>query len=240
MPTPGLLGKRPAVRPYGLSELAAYFLRRPPSPPPSVAVPSVADWGMEGNDQYGDCVMAGAAHALMAWNVEVKESDPIPAEQAVVDQYLALTGGQDSGLVIADTLQHWHTDGLFGGNRIAGYAPVNVRSIPDIHMAIAFYGVCKVGIACPESAEEQFAAGKPWTPVPGSPILGGHDIELVAYDAHYLYAVTWGAVVAVSYPFAAAYADEGWAMIPQAFVEAGRGPALDLAALKADMGSLAA
>jgi hypothetical protein len=31
---------------------------------------AVAHWGMLGNDHYGDCVWAGAAHETMLWNKE--------------------------------------------------------------------------------------------------------------------------------------------------------------------------
>lgn len=235
--TAGKLGKLPATRPYGISDLGAYLMHRPPAPPAAVSAPAVASWPMAGNDQYGDCVFAGSCHAIQAWNAEVSEHDAVPADQAVVDAYLAYTGGEDVGANISQVLRMWQRKGLFG-QKIAAFAPVNEKSIADLHMAIAFYGNCKIGIQCPESAQEQFGEGKPWTVVPGSPIEGGHDIELVGYDANCVYAVTWGAVVEVTYPFIAKFCDEAWAVIPHQFVEAGKGPALDLKSLQADINSL--
>lgn len=235
--TAGKLGKLPATRPYGLHELGAYLMHRPPAPPAAVKVPDVSAYPMGGNDAWGDCVFAGCQHAIQAWNAEVDEHDAVPADQAVVDAYLAYTGGEDVGANISDVLHLWQRQGLFG-QKIAAYAPVNHRSIPELHQAIAFYGVCKIGIQCPQSAQEQFGEGKPWTVVPNSPIEGGHDIELVGYDAHCVYAVTWGAVVEVTYPFLARYMDESYAIIPHAFVEAGKGPELDLKSLQADINAL--
>lgn len=232
------LGKRPAVRPYGLRVLTDYMTERPPTPPATSPVPKVATWPMFGNDRIGDCTIAGAAHAIQAWNTEVSQNDPLPDVDEVESQYFEITGGADSGCVEADVLRLWATKGMFDGASIAGYAPIETSSIPMLEAGVAFYGCAYLGIQCPESAQEQFAAGKPWTVVPGSPIEGGHCILLVGYDTHVGYAVSWGAVVEVTWPFLAAYLDEAWAIIPHEFVEAGHGPSLDLASLRADLGAL--
>ncbi len=149
--SPFKLGKLDAVRPHGLSELAVYARGKLPEPPPGVPPmgAGVADWGVLGNDTYGDCTMAGAAHMVMAFNAEVSESDPMPDSAQVVEQYLALSGGQDSGLAEADVLRTWATTGLFGDAPIAGYAPVAVGDLTAIHQAIAFYGGGYQGVALP-------------------------------------------------------------------------------------------
>jgi len=231
----GKLGKLPAVRPYGVADLSAYTQSRLPSPPSQVPTPTVADWGMLDNDTLGCCTISGAGHAIMAWDTEVARQDTPPDDAEVKSQYFAITGGADTGCVEANVLALWQGSGLFGDNKIAGYAPVNVQRITDIQQAIAFYGCAYIGVALPASAQEQFSANQPWTVVPGSKILGGHCVVLVGYDDHYATAVTWGATVEVSYPWLAKYMDECWAVISQEFVEAGRGPALDLASLQADL-----
>lgn len=236
--SPVKLGKRPAVRPYGLHMLTDYMTVRPPAPPATVQVPKVASWPMYGNDRLGDCTIAGAAHAMQAWNAEVNQNDALPTQGDVEETYFSFTGGADSGCVEATVLQVWKATGMFNGNRIIGYAPVATNSIPMLESSVAYYGACYVGIQCPESVQEQFIVGKPWTVVPGSPIDGGHCIVLVGYDAHAAYAVTWGSVVEVTWPFLAAYLDEAWAIIPEEFEQAGKGPMLDLKALQADIGAL--
>jgi hypothetical protein len=198
------------------------------------------------NDTYGDCTIAGAGHMIVAANALVNGSDPIPTDPEIQQEYFAETGGPDSGCVEADVLKNWYTRGLFqmntgnvcSTNKIAGYAPVNPQSIRDVQQAIAFYGGCYIGVQLPQSAQQQFGEDDQWTVVPGSPIEGGHCILYVAYDAHNLYAVTWGAVIAVAYPWHAAYCDEAWAVVPQAFVEAGHGPTLDLKSLQSDISQL--
>jgi hypothetical protein len=93
------LGKGPAVRPHVLSDLTVYVTTKIPDPPAAVDYYSAigrTDWGMLGNDQYGDCTIAGAAHAIMAWNAEVKKADPVPSSDQVVAQYDQITGGKDT------------------------------------------------------------------------------------------------------------------------------------------------
>ncbi|HEX7355257.1 MAG TPA: hypothetical protein VF288_10545 [Mycobacteriales bacterium] len=234
-----MLGRLPAVRPHGLKTLSAYATKRLPAPPKAVEYGrGVTGWGMDANDRYGCCTIAGAAHLLAAWDSEVSEHDPVPNADDVIDQYLRITGGQDTGCVEADVLSLWHRSGLFGGAPIAGYAPVDPRDIIAVHQAIAFYGGAYLGVTLPESAEEQFADGARWTVEPGSPVLGGHCVVAVGYDSLGLSCVTWGKVARVTYPWLSAYMDECWAIVPHQFVEAARGPALDLESLEADLAAL--
>ena len=232
------LGKLAAIRPQGLRDLAVYANGKLPLPPKSVDYYSGLTLPIDGNATYGDCVMAATAHLLAAWDREVSENIPIPDGDQVVETYFELTGGGDTGLNEAQVLQWWHQQGLFGGS-IAAYAPVDLKDITAIQQAIAFCGGALFGIGCPQSAQEDFAAGRPWTYDPSSPILGGHAIAPLGYDATYVYCATWGGIAPVTYPFLSALLDECWAIIPQAFVDAGKSPTIDLATLQADLSALA-
>jgi hypothetical protein len=240
MPTAGKLGKLAAVRPHVLSDLAVYAKGKIPDPPPSVDYYTEvgSNWGMLGNNTVGDCTIAGAAHAVMAWNREVKRNLPVPDQAAVVKQYEAITGGADTGCVEVNVLTLWQQQGLWGDNRIDAFAPVPTRDLVAVHKAVAFYGGAYIGVTLPRSAVDQFKQNAPWTVVPHSPIEGGHCVILVGYDPSFAYAVTWGAVVQVTYPWLATYMDECWAIISEEFAQAHGGPELDLAALQADLAQL--
>jgi hypothetical protein len=216
-----------------LSDLSVYATSKLLAPPSEVAVPN-AQYPIDGNDRYGDCTMAGVAHLISAWDAEVTEDDLVPNAPDVIAEYFQLTGGQDSGLNEADVLRTWQKSGLFG-HQIAAYAPVDPSNITELHQAVAFYGACYLGINCPESAQEQFAEDQPWTYVPGSPIEGGHCIVALGYTSSALLCATWGGIAEVTYPFLSHFMDESWAIISNQFVEAGKGPLLDLAALQADL-----
>lgn len=230
------LGRLAATRPFGVRNLTAYATTRLPQPPASVDVPS-APYPMDGNDQYGDCTIAGVAHQIAAWNAEVHETDPVPSSSQVVETYFSLTGGPDSGLNEENVLQTWRTKGLFG-NKIDAYVPVNPKDITELHQTVAFYGGCYLGVVVPQSAQEQFQDDQPWTVVPGSQVLGGHCIAALGYTTNGLLCATWGGIAEVTYPWLAAYLEEAWAIIPHEFVEAGRGPSLDLASLRSDLGQV--
>lgn len=241
------LGALPPVRPPVFADLADYATLA--TPPATIPVPKVTAWGMDGNDQYGNCGMCGSSHLIAAWDAITGSADPIPDEAQTIEQYKAITGcvtagdANDTGLVLSDVLKLWSNVGLFGDNKIAAYAPVNHKAIVDIHQAIAEYGGCYVGVNLPQSAEDQFNAGMPWTLVGDAPV-GGHCVVFIAYDAGssrgpgWLYAVTWGKVVRVDWTWFAHYATEAWAIVPQEFVESGKGPLLNLAQLQADIATL--
>ena len=231
-------GKLPATRLAGVGTLTAYASGKLPAPPPSVDAPSTP-YPMDGNDRYGDCTIAGVAHLIAAWNVDVREKDAVPSSATVVEQYLSLGHGQDNGLNEQDVLETWRTTGLFG-QKIAAYAPVDHNSITELHQAIAFYGGAYLGIQCPESAQQQFARNEPWTVDPTSQVEGGHCIVAVGYTPTALLCATWGSIAQVTYPFLAQYLDEAWCVLPHQFIEAGRGPRIDLQSLRADLNGLAA
>ena len=236
------LGKLPATRLAGVETLSAYASGKLPTPPASVAVPGpVADYPMDGNDVWGDCTIAGIAHLLAAWNILVDSTSiPVPTAQQCIALYEQLTGSNTppgDGLNETTLLAQWRKEGLFG-NQIEAYAPVDYKSIIDLHQAVAFYGGAYLGIACPESAQQQFQENQPWTYVPGSPIEGGHCIVALGYTPTALLCATWGGIAEVTYPFLAHYLDEAFAIISQEFVQANGGPELDLAALEEDLDSL--
>lgn len=215
------LGRLPAKRPAALANLDVYATGKLPPPPPTMEVPK-AHYLIDGNDQYGDCTIAGVSHLISAWDAEVKQKDAVPMEKQVVDEYFRLSGGVDSGLNEADVLKTWHTKGLFGA-KIAGYAPVNPTSLLQLHQSVAFYGGCYLGIECPLSAQEQFSNGEMWTYVPGSPIEGGHCVAALGYGPHGgLHCATWGGIAVLSAGFLAHFLDEAWCILPHQMVEARR------------------
>ena len=233
------LGKLAARRPVGLKELPEY-LTIPLSPaPPAVKVPGIQDWQMLGNDTLGDCTFAGIAHAqdALTWDLAMHESQHHASDAQVVAAYLAYTGGQDIGADEASLLQHWRTNRLFAGKDF-GYAPTAL-DLNTVKQVINSFGVAYIGIQCPQSAQEQFGAGQPWTVVQGSPIEGGHCIILVGYDPQYIYGVSWGKVVAIDPAFLTQYMDECWAIICPEISTKGEFHSVNLSALQADLTNVA-
>ena len=234
------LGRLPATRPAALADLAVYAQGKLPTPPRTVEVPRLP-YPIDGNASFGDCTIAGAAHLIEAWDAEVKEPDRIPTEEEVVDQYFTLTGGEDNGLNEAEVLLQWQREGLFEGlpnrSEIAAYAPVSPHRLLEQHQAIAFYGGLYMGIECPLSAQEQFAAGEPWTFVEGSEVEGGHCVVGLGYGPNGgIHAATWGGIAVLEASFLAHYLDEAWVVLSHQIVEAKKDQlGLDLKTLSTDL-----
>lgn len=248
MPSSNLkLGLNPGYKPVGLQELPFYAAGALPKAPTKVAVPTVAvqsdgtKWGMDGNDQYGDCGVAGINHGFMADASITAETEKFPDDQAIVDYYMTYTGGQDSGVVLADFLKYVQAKKFSDAHTITAYAPVAEHDVPTLHFAISTYGFVYTGITCTAQMQEDFQNGKPWTlESVESEVEGGHCIPLVGYDSKYLYAVTWGGVQPIDYSAWHYMSTEAWAVITGEFVaKGGDNRGVNLAALKADLSKLA-
>lgn len=236
----GKLGKLAPEIPAGLNMLAAYLTDPLPPAPASIAVPSVANWDMLGNDKYGDCTFAGMVHAFMTTASKEKETETFPNDSQTVAAYLSYTKGQDVGCVEAQLLQSWKSQSILG-HELSAFAPVAVSNLEEVKQVIHTFGVCYIGIEVPAACEVQFAEHKPWaltnTPADNQ-ILGGHCVILVAYDSSYFYAITWGAVQKVEYTWLTKYMDEAWAIITPEVAKKGFN-GLNLAQLEKDIEALA-
>lgn len=238
---PGKYGRKPAHFPVGLRTLDRYAAGPLPAAPASVTVPSVAAWGMLGNDTYGDCGVAGIDHGFMAADADLLEPVLSEADQDVVNYYLTYTGGQDSGVVLSDFLAYVKQHGFLSGHTVAAYAPVAVHDVPTLQFAIDAYDFAYAGITVYQGMEQAFAAGLPWdlASVSGD-VAGGHCVPVVGYDSSWLYCVTWGQVQKIAYPAWARIAEEAWAVITGEVATAGTdGHGINLTALQADLSKLA-
>lgn len=237
--TPGKYGRRPALIPAGLRDLTYYAAGPLPKAPASVPPPAVADWGILGNDTYGDCGVAGLQHGFMADAADLHENEPFPHDQDCVQYYLTYTGGQDSGVVLSDFLSYVRQRGYYS-HTVEAYAPVAVNDVPTLQFATWAYDFTYCGIAVTQAMEEAFGAGEPWTlDVLDSPVAGGHCVPVVAYDSAWLYVVTWGQVQKVAYSAWHHMASEAWAVLSGELVAAsGDGHGINLAALQADLSRL--
>lgn len=237
----GKYGRLPGHIPNGLRDLTWYVAGDLPAPPARrpVPLPGSGDWGMDGNDVYGDCGVAGLHHGNMCVEYDTHDQLTPVTGQQVTDYYLQYTGGEDNGVVLADFLKYVKQNGFYG-RTIAAYAPVSISDIPTIQFAINGYGFVYAGIQVTEAMENAFSAGQGWTPADfaNSPIMGGHCVPLVGYGTIDMFCVTWGKMQAISYSAWPFMAEEAWAII-WGEQEAKNGEhGFNLAALQADLSKL--
>jgi hypothetical protein len=204
---------------------------------------------MDGNDTVGDCTIAAAAHHVETWTYN--ESPPAPVNfttQDCLSDYYALTGGPDTGLDLLTVLNQWQTKGLnrAGGNPdvIKAFVQLKTGDMGEAQQAIALFGGAYIGLALPDFIVNSPAPTQMVWDVPSGGAVGpnapnsnnGHCVPLIGYDANYIYFVTWGAVVQMTWAFYAAYSDEGYVALSQDWLGSGTAPSgFDLTQLEADL-----
>ncbi|MGH3380131.1 MAG: hypothetical protein ACRDP6_35910 [Actinoallomurus sp.] len=184
----------------------------------------VTDWPMYGNDQYGCCVWSMIGHIIEA--VTTYAGTPArPNDVALLEAYTAVTGfnpddpSTDQGTVIQDALDYWRKTGVEmpdgSRHKILGFAEVNVRD--DAEVKAGLWGFCHLGLGInfPDTAMQQFDAGRPWDVVRGARIEGGHAVDLGAdgVASPPLEVVTWAQTQGMTAAFWDAYVEEAWIVL---------------------------
>jgi hypothetical protein len=235
------LGRLPGQIPVGLRDLSYYVAGSLPAPPPSVAVPEVANWAMLGNAIYGDCGVAGLQHGLEAAATDTGETSefPFPNDREAIAYYLEYTGGQDTGVVLSQYLAYVRQNGYYR-HTVQAYAPVAVHDVPLLQSAVDLFDFAYCGITVTAAMEQASADGETWTaPMTEGQVLGGHCVPIVGYSESSLTIVTWGSLQEITYNAWHRMSDEAWAVISGELVSAGDdGHGVNLAALQSDLDSL--
>lgn len=249
---PVKLGKRPAKHDPRTLRLASYLspARLPPIPESVAWSSKVPNWPMYANDQIGDCAIAGPAHQVQAWSFNDDDTpDFTPTDEQVIGGYMRVGGydpnnpASDNGSVLLDVMNAWRREGLFG-RKIGAFVSVSPSQHDLVAAGIYLFGGLCIGLNLPRACQDhevwkapgRFHRWGQWAP--GS--WGGHCVEVVDYDSHYLTCVTWGGLKKMSWAFFDAYCDEAFAMIaPEWLGTDGKAPnGFDGVALVNDLAAL--
>jgi len=219
------LGKKPARKDSVKFKLKSYIdTSKLPKPPKNFGHADLMgkNWEMLGNDQFGDCVFAGAAHETMLWNKEAGNQVAF-TDKAVLSDYSAVTGfnpsdpNSDNGTDMQEAASYRRKTGVIDSDgkrhQIAAYLAIEPGNLLEHYIAIYLFGAVGIGINFPNSAMDQFNQNKAWKVNSKSPVEGGHYIPLVAKKGNYLYCVTWGRLQAMTLGFFKKYNDESIAYV---------------------------
>lgn len=213
------LGKKPAVKDSVSLRFRDYVaLTKLPEPPETVNHQHILhDWGMLGNDKYGDCVWAGAGHETKAWNITGGHPADI-TDTTVLEAYSAVTGfnpddpstdnGTDMSVAAKYRQKTGVADALGMRHKIGAYVAVTPGSHEEVKQGVWLFESIGIGIQFPNTAMDQFNDGKPWDVVKGAKIEGGHYVPALGYDNDYIYVITWGKVQKMTWAFFDKYCDE--------------------------------
>lgn len=215
------LGRRPARRDHRIPALARYKRGVALPPPPKAVLPPDLTWPMSLNDQIGDCTIAAVAHCIQRWSGRILTDAEVLAAYRQISGYNPADPNTDKGCVEADVLQTWLQTGI-AGDKLAGYAAVNISDIMELKDAVNWFGAVYLGINCPRSAMDNTDL---WDVVPGSPIEGGHAIIGVGYDdaENVAYVVSWGKLIKVTPAFIGKYIEEAYALLSRDWSQEGIG-----------------
>ena len=241
------LGCLPGHVPNGLRDLTWYAAGALPTAPLKVEPPTPpassdgTAWGMDGNDEYGDCGVAGVNHGEMCVDLDSHTAlAPVTGSQ-VVSYYLEYTGGEDQGVVLADFLAYVRKTGWFG-RKLPLYAPVSVSDFKTLQFAVNAYGYAYTGIQVTDLMMAASQNGnRQWTAADfqNGNVEGGHCVPIVGYDSDNLYAVTWGEIQPIAYSAWHLMSTEAWACVWGEIPASGLdGHGVNLAALQGDLSRL--
>jgi hypothetical protein len=247
------LGKKTPPSHHPLPFARYFDLDKLPTPPAVFGNTSlITNWGMLGNDQYGDCVEAGGPHQVMYMEKDAGNPQSTFTTATSLSDYSAVTGfnpndpNSDQGTDMADYAAYFKSPGLIdvAGHRhvVDGYVALAPGNIQELMTAAYIFGGAGFGFAFPQSAMDQFNAGHPWTwtYVAHSPIVGGHYVYVYGRNsAGQIVLVTWGKTWTMGTGFARYYNDETLVYLSMEWLKNNMTPSqCNLAQLEADMKAL--
>lgn len=206
-------------------------------------------WGMLANDRLGDCAIAGPGHEHMLTSAAAGNQVSF-TDEAIVLAYSAITGynpanpSSDQGSNVRDVLKYRQATGLVDAagaiHKIGAYVALETGNWEQLLQALYLFEAVGIGIQFPNSAMNQFNAGKSWSVVAGSSIEGGHYIPCIGRpSASDVVVVTWGATEKMTKTFFEKYADEVWGILSPEMLSGGKSlEGFDLAALQFDLAAL--
>jgi hypothetical protein len=160
-----------------------------PTPPETFGrMDMVKNWGMLGNDEWGDCAIAGPLHQIMLNCAESGTSVSIDTDAALrnyseitnFDENAGPSGENptDNGTSIDAMAKAWLKTGLADSDgkrhKIVAFVDLNPGDTRELWTAMYLFGSVGLGFALPDSAQDQTANREAWDVVPGANIVGGH------------------------------------------------------------------
>lgn len=192
-------------------------------------------------DGLGDCTIAACTHACTIWRAAVGQGTVILPDWVTLKYYSMFDGyvygdeSTDNGGVVVTVLNDWRNRGYgyrphkheaggkrkHGSDQLLAYAQVNVADKTEIQQSINLFAVNYIGLNLPLTAQNQniwavVGDGMSGPSAPGS--WGGHSVVCIGYDLNYIWCVTWGQLMAMTYGFWRCYVDESFALLSSDFL----------------------
>ena len=190
-------------------------------------------WGMLGNDDIGDCTIAGAMHAVMLWKRIAKSSATFSTADALDDYrdacgYVIGDPRTDQGGDMLSVASYWRQTGMrdtsVGRHMITAYMNLDAGNLDHLDLACYLFDAVGLGVELPHSAESQFRAGEPWSVVSNDPLEGGHYIPYIQKTGNIRQVVTWGGLQDVTEAWLRKYLREVMVYVSPEYLVDGKSP----------------
>lgn len=203
---------RPKARPQALA-LSAYFDPNDMATPPPAALDystkaAAAIARMYLNDRLGCCVISAKAHAAGIWSGNDADSGGLlqASDAEILAAYRIWNPGTaDNGCSMAQVNNYFRATGLaFAGarRRIDGYVSVDWRNQVLAQVGIMLFGGIDLGINLPQA----WTSAAVWDVTP-TPIVGGHNVMAIGWNAQGFLISSWGRIYLMTY---AAFTSTRW------------------------------
>jgi hypothetical protein len=161
------------------------------------------DWGVLGNDKWGDCVVAGGCHEHMLWNRIAGRTVTFNTDDVGRD-FRAMTGLPPNPITGADmhtSAKYRLRTGLLDSagvrHKIGAYMELQPGNLQQLYAAIYLFDAVGVAFRFYNAWFDQFRRREAWRIETGmTATLMGHYVPLVALRGN-LVGVTWGRFQAI-------------------------------------------
>lgn len=210
----------------------------------------ITNWGMLGNEKFGDCGPAAVAHYVMMVTEYLTGTMISPTLNDVLALYKLCnptfdptTGVGDNGVDMGQMLGFVCSNGI-GGKTALAHATVDVSDLDALRAVTSIFGGVLLGVDLETAQQSQTTSGGPWNYAPsgewgGHAVLGGLYTSDATAGHSDVSVVTWGQVMGTTDAFFQHQLMEAHVLIfPEHLGTAEFQQGVDTAALSADYQAL--
>jgi hypothetical protein len=210
------LGRRAPKRTPSL-RLSSYLTGNIPTHPDAADhFSAISDWGLYGNDHYGDCGPVSVANQRKLVTKYLTGTEVSPSQDDVFDLYKRSGNpafpAEDNGVDMQTMLEAVVAGGI-GGTKAIAFASVDPKNLDEIDAAIAIFGSVLFGVTLETAQQSQSSL---WE-YAQSGIWGGHAVLAGRYGdkptGEDTAVVTWGRVVGTTDALLQNQLEECWIVV---------------------------
>lgn len=209
---------RTRPRALGMRLRLKNYLKLPPTPPSidysPKAMPVLRN--IYGNDQLGDCVIAGGYHIVgvetgNAGKLFTATGLQIITDYSKIGGYNPKDPNTDQGCDEETALNYWQNHGFCDGTKILGSLAIDATDQAEVQAAMYLFENLMFGIELPDAWVNPFPSGDGFTwDVAGEPDpQNGHCVIGYGYDPSGVKIDSWGLFGTITWPAVAQYAARG-------------------------------